>query len=80
MIGSEEKKEFLNSIIGFDRKIEEMHLHFQQYRLGEEKRLPDWETLEKALLRFSRRLTFPDVLISNRLDSVLHKFQIRKKK
>lgn len=78
MIISGEKLEALNAISDFDRRIEKMHLDFQKYRSGVEKRMPDWERLERDLLTFSRRRIF-ETEISTRLDRVLYKFQNRKK-
>ena len=55
-----------------------MHLAFQRYRVGDEKKVPDWENVERDLIAFSRRRIF-DIELSKQLDRVMYKFQNRKK-
>jgi len=65
-------------IMGFEKRIDDMHLEFYKYYQGDEQKIPYWEGLELELLNFSRRKIF-DVVLSNNLDRVLYKFQNRKK-
>ena len=37
------KKELLSTILDFDQQIEEMHLAFQKFQIGDEDRIPNWE-------------------------------------
>ncbi|MCF8062201.1 MAG: hypothetical protein K9M82_06775 [Deltaproteobacteria bacterium] len=78
MLISKENREIRDAVLGFERRIETMHLEFQKYRLGEADRMPEWERLEREILAFSRRRVF-DLELSNHLDRVMHKFQNRKK-
>lgn len=78
MLISKENRELRNTILGFERRIEEMHLEFQKYRVGEAAKMPDWERLEGEILALSRR-RINDLEIRNHLDRVMHKFQNRKK-
>ena len=78
MIMSNENRDIRTSILAYERQIEEMHLAFQQYRVGQEKKMPDWEGMERALNVFSRRRIF-DLELSKQLDRVMYKFQNRKK-
>jgi hypothetical protein len=78
MAVSDEKLEMIRVISSFERRIEEMHLAFQKYRIGEEAIMPDWQKLEEELLTFSRR-RIHEVVISKNLDRLLFKFQNRKR-
>lgn len=78
MLISKEKQEIRDTILGFEKKIEEMHLGFQKYYAGEENILPDWERLEREILVFSRK-KIVDLELSKQLDRVMYKFQNRKK-
>ena len=75
---SDEKAEMIKAISSFERRIEDMHLAFQKYRIGQEVNMPDWQRLEEDLLTFSRRKIY-EVVISKNLDRLLFKFQNRKK-
>lgn len=75
---AEEKRKIRETIRRFDSRIEKMHLDFQKFRSGEEKKIPDWESLERELIVFSRQKLFDQELI-NLLDQVLYKFQNRKR-
>ena len=76
---SKENVEIRDSILDFDRRIDEMHLAFQKYSQGEEYRVPNWEKLEMEILTFSRNKIY-DLALSNNLDRVLFKFQNRIKR
>jgi len=78
MLISKENREIRDRILGFERRIEEMHLKFQGYRTGDETKMPDWERLEREILTFSRKKVF-DLELRNHLDRVMHKIQNRKK-
>ena len=78
MLISEENLKIRNQILDFDTKIEEMHLGFQKYCKGLQSSMPDWESLERQLIVFSRRKLI-DLELSRHLDRVLYKFQNRKK-
>jgi hypothetical protein len=78
MLISKENRELREAILGFERRIETMHLDFQRYRLGEADRMPGWERLEREILMLSRRKVF-DLELRNHLDRIMHKFQNRKK-
>ena len=78
MLISKENRELRDAILGFERRIETMHLDFQKYRLGEADRMPGWERLEQEILMLSRRKVF-DLELRNHLDRIMHKFQNRKK-
>ena len=67
-----------NTIFGFEKRINEMHLEFEKYHAGVEKVMPDWEGLERDLIVFSRRKVV-DLALSKQLDRVMYKFQNRKK-
>jgi hypothetical protein len=75
---SKENVEIRDSILDFDRRIDEMHLAFQKYSKGELYRVPNWERFEVELITFSRNKIY-DLALSNNLDRVLFKFQNRKK-
>ncbi len=75
---TKEKRELRDTILGFERRIEDMHLEFQKYRFGEETKMPDWERLERELFVFSRK-KIVDIELSRQLDRILFKFQNRKK-
>ena len=75
---SKENVEIRDSILNFDKRIDEMHLAFQKYSQGEEYRVPNWEKLEMELISFSRNKIY-DLALSNNLERVLFKFQNRKK-
>ena len=78
MLVSQENLSIRNAIFNFEKQIEGMHLVFQRYRVGEEKKMPDWERLERDLINFSRKRIY-DLGLSKNLDRVLYKFQNRKK-
>ena len=78
MAVSDERSEMIRAISSFERRIEDMHLAFQKYRIGQEVNMPDWQKLEEDLLIFSRRKIY-EVVISKNLDRLLYKFQNRKK-
>ena len=78
MAVSDERSEMIRAISSFERRIEDMHLAFQKYRIGQEVNMPDWQKLEEDLLIFSRRKIY-EVVISKNLDRLLFKFQTRKK-
>ncbi len=78
MLISKENRRLRDTILGFERRIEEMHLEFQKYRRGDAGKMPEWERLEGEILAFSRRKVF-DLELRNHLDRVMHKFQNRKK-
>ncbi len=78
MLISKENRKIRDAILGFERRIEDMHLEFQRYRVGDAERMPAWERLEREILSFSRRKLF-DLELGNHLDRVMHKFQNRKK-
>jgi hypothetical protein len=75
---SKENIEIRDSILDFEKRIDEMHLAFQKYSQGEENRAPDWEKLEMELITYSRNKIY-DLALSKNLDRVLFKFQNRKK-
>lgn len=75
---SHENTETRDRIVGFERRIDEMHVEFLNYRNGELLRMPEWQRLEGDLLAFSRR-RIPDILLSSELDRVMYKFQNRKR-
>ncbi|OIP41095.1 MAG: hypothetical protein COZ70_03425 [Deltaproteobacteria bacterium CG_4_8_14_3_um_filter_51_11] len=66
------------AICEFDSKIEDIHREFLRYRAGDIQIMPDWKTLERDLIDFSRRKFFSAAL-NSQLDRILHKFQNRKK-
>jgi len=78
MLISKEIQETRSKILDFEKRIEEMHLDFQKYSQGLEPRMPDYESLERELLFFSRRRIF-DLELSKQLERVLYKFQNRKR-
>ena len=78
MLVSQENLSIRNAIFNFEKQIEGMHLEFQRYRVGEEKKMPDWERLERDLINFSRKRIY-DFGLSKNLDRVLYKFQNRKR-
>jgi len=78
MLISKENLEIRNTINGFDKRIEVMHQDFYNYYNGLEKKLPDWEGLEREMVLFSRKKIY-DLELSKNLDRVLFKFQNRKK-
>ena len=78
MAVADEKLEMIKAISSFEMRIEEMHVEFQKYRIGQEATMPNWQTLEEELLTFSRRKIY-EVVISKNLDRLLFKFQNRKK-
>ena len=75
---SKENYDIRNTIIGFDKRVEEMHSAFYKYYNGQEKRMPDWEGFERELVVYSRKKIL-DLELSKNLDRVLYKFQNRKK-
>jgi hypothetical protein len=74
---SKENLEIRNRILGFEQRIEEMHLAFQKYSKGIEAKKPDWERLQQDMLQFSKRKIY-DFVLSKQMDRVLYKFQNRK--
>jgi len=75
---SKESLGIRNAIIAFEKRIDDMHFSFGRYRQGEEKKMPDWEKLEKDILVFSRKKIY-DLELSKQLDRIMYKFQNRKK-
>ena len=75
---SKENYNIMKDVHSFEKRIETMHQDFYRYYNGIEKRMPDWEGLERELLIFSKKPIF-DKQLSNNLDRVLYKFQNRKK-
>jgi hypothetical protein len=69
---------YREAIVLFDKQIDRLHVEFDRYRRGETRRMPDWQRLERDLLFFSRRKS-SSLELSNQLDRVLFKFQVRKK-
>ncbi|MBN2059324.1 MAG: hypothetical protein JW882_02805 [Deltaproteobacteria bacterium] len=78
MLISKENYEIREKIWDFENRIDNMHLDFYKYYQGVEAKMPDWETLEKDLIFFSRK-KITDIGLSKNLDRVLFKFQNRKK-
>jgi hypothetical protein len=78
MLASNENIEIRNRLADFDKRIEDMHLEFYKYYTGEERRLPDMQKFEREILVFSRKKII-DLELSKNLDSLLFKFQNRKK-
>jgi hypothetical protein len=78
MAVSDEKLEMIKALSTFERRIEDMHVAFQKYRIGQEATMPEWQKLEEELLNFSRRKIY-EVVISKNLDRLLFKFQTRKR-
>jgi hypothetical protein len=78
MAVADEKSEMIKALSSFERRIEDMHVAFQRYRIGQEPTMPDWQKLEEELLTFSRRKIY-EVVISKNLDRLLFKFQTRKR-
>jgi hypothetical protein len=78
MLISKENQAIRDTVLGFDRQIEEMHLGFQRYRAGDDPKMPQWEALEREILFFSRK-KITDLELHKQLDRVLYKFQNRKK-
>lgn len=68
-------KKFLSQA---ELRIDQMHRDFSLYYQGYVQRLPDWEGLERDLVRFSSR-RMPEVELRIQLDRILYKFQNRKK-
>ena len=77
-LGSQEKQEIRNTILNFDKRVEEMHLEFQKYRQGDAERMPEWEKLERDMFIFSKRKII-DLELSKNLERIMFKFQNRKK-
>ena len=78
MLLSKDTQVIRDGINQLEKRVEEMHLAFQKYRAGEEKKMPEWERLERDFIAFSRRKIF-DLRLSKNLDRVMYKFQNRKK-
>jgi hypothetical protein len=78
MLRSKELKETRSKIFAFEKRIEDMHLDFQNYCQGVDPKMPDYEGLERELVLFSRRRIF-DLELSKQLDRILYKFQNRKR-
>lgn len=75
---SQENLVLRNAILGFEQRIEEMHVAFERYLHGVELKMPEWEKLDSDLIAFSRR-KIPDYQLSKQMERVLYKFQNRKK-
>ncbi len=75
---SQQNYEIRNRIMGFEQRIDEMHQAFYKFYNGLEPLMPDWESLERELVLYSRRKIL-DLELSKNLDRVLYKFQNRKK-
>jgi len=73
-----EQARLMDTILLFERRIDQMHVQFDKYRHGEIHLLPDWQRFETQLLAFSRRRPH-SLELSNQLDRVLFKFQERKR-
>jgi hypothetical protein len=73
-----DQTKYREAIAHFDKQIDRMHADFDKYRRGETHRMPDWQRLERDLIFFSRRKA-SSLELSNQLDRVLYKFQIRKR-
>jgi hypothetical protein len=78
MLASKEILEFRRALSELERRVDQMHTEFGEYRYGQTQKMPDWDRLEKELLIFSRRKIF-DLALSNERDRILFKFQNRKK-
>lgn len=78
MLISKQNREIRETVMRFDRRIEEMHLEFQKYRAGDARKMPDWEAFEREILAFSKRKIL-DLELSKQLERVMLKFQTRKK-
>jgi len=78
MLISKENLEIRDQISGFERRVEDMHVAFYKYYIGEEHILPDLEGFERELLLFSRKKII-DLELSKNMDRILYKFQNRKK-
>jgi len=78
MLISKESQETRSKIFAFEKKIEDMHLDFQNYCQGIDPKMPDYAGLERELVLFSRRKIF-DLELSKQLDRILYKFQNRKR-
>lgn len=75
---SKKNLEIRNTLSDFDRRIDEMHNEFSRFRHGKTRKVPECERLEKDLVIYSRKKLFA-LELSSQLDSILHKFQNRKK-
>ena len=78
MLISKENLEIRNRILGFEKRIEEMHTDFYSYYNDLEQKMPDYEGFERELILYSRK-KISDLELSKNLDRVLYKFQNRKK-
>ena len=78
MLISNENYEIKNKLLGFEKRIEEMHMDFYKYYNGLEPKIPDWESLERELIVYSRK-NIIDLQLNKNRDRILHKFQNRKK-
>ena len=78
MLISKENYEIRDKIWDFENRIDNMHMDFYKYYQGVETKLPDWESLEKELIFFSKK-KIVDLGLSKNLDRILFKFQNRKK-
>ena len=78
MLISKENYEIRNKIWDFENRIDNMHLDFYKYYQRVEPNMPDWESLERELIFFSRK-RISDLSLSKNLDRILFKFQNRKK-
>lgn len=75
---SGENRVIRDTIVGFEKRIDEMHLGFQRYRSGDDPKMPRWEDLEQEILVFSRKKIM-DFALNKQLERVMYKFQTRKK-
>ena len=78
MLISQENLAIRNSLMEFEKRVDDMHYEFQRYYQGIEHKVPEWERLEADLLQFSRKKIY-DLELSKQLDRVQYKFQNRKK-
>ena len=72
------KKRLRATILEFDQRISQMHQNFVKYHQGDIYKMPDLQDLERDLIVFSRTKLIEQEL-SQLLDTVLYKFQNRKK-
>lgn len=78
MVISDQGIEIKRQISAFEKRIDEMHIEFYKYYIGEGHSLPDLQRFERDFLLFSKKKII-DVELSHNLDRVLFKFQNRKK-
>jgi len=78
MLISNENIEIKKQLFDFENRIDDMHVEFYKYYIGEERRLPDLQRFEREILLFSKKKII-DIELSKNLDRVLYKFQNRKR-